>query len=273
MNSIVRFSAWLLLALATGGGSVVADEVPGSQDLPFLPRFAQSQVSDFQDSPNQERIYPQGAVRRISGQLRLESQVLVQGHLTALTYQLPASHSAGEAFQAARQTLQRQGAQLLYWCQGRECGSSSLWANEVFGSGKLSGVDEQQAYLLARLAEPRQDSLLVVYGTTRGNQRAVLHVEQLQSAAPLPNILPTPGTLLRLLREQGELKLPELTAPSERWSLLLARTLNQDSSLRISLAGVNANAWRDALIEEGVRAARLELNASDTTGLNLQLLR
>ena len=33
--------------------------------------------------------------------------------------------------------LQAQDAELLYWCVGRECGSSSLWANAVFANATL----------------------------------------------------------------------------------------------------------------------------------------
>ncbi|MDP0995252.1 DUF4892 domain-containing protein, partial [Klebsiella pneumoniae] len=31
-------------------------------------------------------------------------------------------------------------AQLLFWCQARDCGESSLWANEVFGNAKLNSM-------------------------------------------------------------------------------------------------------------------------------------
>ena len=72
----------------------------------------------------------------------------------AITYQLPLEHSADEAFTAAREALQQQGAQLLFWCQARDCGESSLWANEVFGNSKLFGADDGQSYLLLRLAAP-----------------------------------------------------------------------------------------------------------------------
>ena len=162
---------------------------------------------------------------------------------------------------------------MLYWCQGRECGSSSLWANGVFGNAKLYGADEQQAYLLARLPEPRQDSLLALYSITRGNNRAYLHAEQLQASAPLAAILPTPATLLRQLRDSGELLLADLDEPTPDWLSLLARSLKQDSTLRVSLSGASAPAWREALIGQGVRAARLELGASEQPGLRLGVLR
>ncbi|MCP6391037.1 DUF4892 domain-containing protein, partial [Klebsiella pneumoniae] len=79
-------------------------------------------------------------------------------------------------FTAAREALQKQDAQLLFWCQARDCGESSLWANEVFGNAKLYGADDQQAYLLLRLAAPENDTLVALYSITRGNRRAYLHV-------------------------------------------------------------------------------------------------
>jgi hypothetical protein len=71
---------------------------------------------------------------------------------------------------------------LLFWCQARDCGESSLWANEVFGNAKLYGADEQQAYLLLRLAAPKDNTLVALYSITRGNRKAYLHVEQFDAA-------------------------------------------------------------------------------------------
>jgi hypothetical protein len=39
------------------------------------------------------------------------------------------------------------------------------------------------------------------------------------------------------------------------------------------LTGAKASAWRDALINNGVRAARMELGDSDAKGLRIELLR
>ena len=54
---------------------------------------------------------------------------------------------------------------------------------------------------------------------------------------------------------------------------LLARCLNLDSTLRISLSGAGGEAWRQALVEQGVRAARLELGENTAEGLHLEWLR
>ena len=270
MSRLSIYGLGISLLLAT---AVVRADVEGSQDLDVLPRFAGSKIVSFKDVAEQERIYPQGAIRRISGTLRYEREVTAQGQLTAVTYELPRTHTANEAFAKARGDLQAQDAELLYWCVGRECGSSSLWANAVFNNATLTGSDDQQTYALLRLAEPRQDSLLALYSITRGNKRAYLHAELLTANAPLGEVLPTPATLQRQLKSTGELRLAKQVEPSAAWIELLARSLKLDSTLRVTISGAQAEAWRDALVEQRVRASRLELGDADVSGVQLNVLR
>ncbi|MFK3970740.1 DUF4892 domain-containing protein [Pseudomonas sp. NPDC087358] len=264
----------LLLCLTGYAGISQADDIAGSQDLARLPRPADAEIVDYRPAAEVERIYPMGSIRKISGQLRFDGQVSARGNATSVTYQLQPERSADEAFTAARQALQKQGAQLLFWCQARDCGESSLWANEVFGNSRLYGADNGQAYLLLRLAAPDNDTLVAMYSITRGNRRAYLHVEQLQAGAPLGELLPTSATLLRELKSTGELELQMLDgAPAEPWITLLSRGLNLDSTLRVSLSGAQAQAWREALVNKGVRAARLESGSKQTQGLDIELIR
>lgn len=265
-------SAWIVALLLFAGTAGAAD-TPGSADLEALSRFAQAQIVDYRQDQVQERVYPQDSIRRISGKLRMAAQVTVSGELTAITYLLPATHTGIEAFTQARGELLRQGAELLFWCEGRECGSSSLWANAIFGKSMLYGPEGQQAYLLARLPEV-DGSLVALYGITRGNGRPYLHVEQLRPEQPLGEVLPTAATLLRQLRSTGELQLPRLAdEPTAEWGGILASMLRLDSTMRISLAGRGAVAWREALIVERIRPGRLEVDDSEQAGLLIRLLR
>ncbi|MGI0899193.1 DUF4892 domain-containing protein [Pseudomonas aeruginosa] len=195
---------FLLLSLGVFSFSALAADLPGSHDLDVLPRFPRAEIVDFRQAPSEERIYPLGAISRISGRLRMEGEVRAEGELTALTYRLPPEHSSQEAFAAARTALLKADATPLFWCERRDCGSSSLLANAVFGNAKLYGPDEQQAYLLVRLAAPQENSLVAVYSITRGNRRAYLQAEELKADAPLGELLPSPATLLRLLKANGE---------------------------------------------------------------------
>lgn len=259
----------LLVSLST-----LAREAPAIPGLDILPSPVDAEVSDSRLPAQQERVYPTGSVRKISGQLRYESSITARGTVATVTWLLPMEHRAGDAFDAAREALQQQGAQTLFWCEGRDCGESSLWANQVFGNARLYGADDRQSYLLLRLAEPHADSLVALYAITRGNRRAYLHAERFDAEAPLGELLPTSATLLRELKATGDLQLPRLAdVPAEPWTTLLSRGLNLDATLRVSLSGPHAADWRDALVAKGVRSARLELDSGEVSGLLLKVIR
>lgn len=233
-----------------------------------------AKVIDQRAATEQERIYPMGALRKISGQLRMESQINARGQVSSVTYELPVERNAKEAFAAARQTLHTPGTQLLFWCEARDCGESSLWANEIFSNARLLGADEQQGFFLLRLAAPDADTLVAVYTVTRGNRRVSMHVEQFVADAPLGDVLPAPATVLSELRNTGMLDYPAMASvPAAPWVTLLSRALNLDSSLRVTVAGQGAAAWRAALVAAGVRQTRLELGALEQPGLHLSLIR
>ncbi|WP_339490609.1 DUF4892 domain-containing protein [Pseudomonas sp. EL_65y_Pfl2_R95] len=253
--------------------SVVFADVAGSQDLSVMPRFTGSEIISYSDEPDQERIYPQGSIRRISGRLRYENEIQLKGQLTAITYRLPDTHSSNDVFNSTREALLANDAQMLYWCQSRDCGGSSLWANSVFFKSILYGPDEQQSFALFRLAEPQQNSILALYSITRGNRRAYLHAELLASDTALPALLPTPATLLKQLRTTGVLTLSNQQEPTPEWIEVLSRALNSDSTMRVSLAGAKAESWREALVEQRVRSARLELGDANVAGLQVNVLR
>jgi hypothetical protein len=269
MKGATRLGGVLALSLASTW--VCAADVADSQDLAQLPRFARAELVDYRQSSDLERVFPAASLRRINGRLRMEAQVASLGDLTALTYKLPVEHSASEAFTAAREHLQAEGAQLLFWCQGRDCGASSLWANNVFANAQLNGGDDQQAYALLRLAAPQQDTLLALYGITRGNRRAYLHVELLNASAPLGELLPSAATLLLQLKSAGELVFAQ--EPTVQRVTVLANSLKMDSSLSISLSGPQALAWQAALSAQGVRASRLQVIDNANSGLLLKVLR
>ena len=262
-----------LLALCCFSPLSLAADVPGSQDLLILPRMDDAQIVDYRPGVELERIYPLGSIRKISGQLRFDGQVTARGKTTSVTYELPPEHSSTEAFTAAREALQKQGAELLFWCQARDCGESSLWANEVFGNAKLYGADDQQAYLLLRLAAPHDNSLVALYSITRGNRKAYLHVEQFDAAAPLGDLLPTSATAAPAQKHWCTRFSKLGTGPDDTWLRLISRGLNLDTTLRVSVSGAKAEAWREALITQGVRAARMEAGNVEGSGLHIELLR
>ncbi|WP_416466992.1 DUF4892 domain-containing protein [Pseudomonas sp. LFS044] len=238
-----------------------------------LPVPVDAKVVDQRPVVEQERIYPMGPLRKISGRLRVDDKVESRGQVSSVTYELPVERTAREAFTSAREKLQRDGGYPLFWCQGRDCGEASLWANDVFASARLNGGDEQQAFILLRRSAEEADTLVALYSVTRGNRRAYLHVEEFVAGSPLGELLPTAATVLREMRDTGKLDYPDLTTPQPAWVALLGRSLNLDSTLRASLSGNEAEAWREQLVKAGVRSNRLEVGNAPTDGLHLELIR
>ena len=270
MRAALRAS-WMSIGLTAALLSVEAT----ADDLANVVPPANAEVADQKPAVAADRVYPLGAVRKISYQLRMDSQISAHGQVSSVTYELPAGASAMDALNTTRQGLQDRGGQVLFWCEARDCGESSLWANEIFGDAKLVGADEQQGVILLRHGESGADTLMALYAINRGGRRSYLHVEQFIAASPLGTVLPTPATVLRELRSTGRLDYPDLgtAPPSADWVTLLARSLNQDSTLRVTLAGPAAEPWREALVAAGVRAARLELGDPAKAGLHIDLIR
>lgn len=265
---ITGMLGFVLFAVSAG-----AADVPGSRDLDVLTRYPQSQIISFREQQGVERIYPMDGLRRISGRLRMSEQVSAAGELAAITYQLPAAHSGIAALERSRGELIAQGGDLLFWCEGRECGSSSHWANDIFQRSMLYGPEAQQGYVLARL-QGNTDRIIALYGITRGNGRAYLHVELFEPEQPLGVVLPTPATLLRQLKQSGDLWLQRLPVePSPEWVALLANVLRLDTTMRVMLEGEGAATWSDALVTKGVASGRLDGEVNSEKGLRIRLLR
>jgi len=213
-----------------------------------------------------ERLYPLGPASRIGGRLRLEAGLQVEGELQAQTFELASGHPPLARLDTERQRLQQRGATLLYWCEGRDCGASNVIANSILGEAMLFGPDDQQGLRVLQLAEPQ--TVLTLYGITRGNRRGYLHVERLQSAQPLPALLPSASTLLKELQRDGQLLLPALAAAPERpWVERLAAALALNGDVAVTLGGVQAEAWQEALRQAGIRAPRLQSDATRPAGL------
>ncbi|PTT66046.1 DUF4892 domain-containing protein, partial [Pseudomonas sp. HMWF007] len=76
------------------------------------------------------------------------------------------------------------------------------------------------------------------------------------------------------LKSTGELHFPQLVnEPDDTWLRLISRGLNLDTTQRVTVSGPKAEAWRQALINQGVRAARMETGSVDGAGLRIELLR
>ncbi len=119
----------------------------------------------------------------------------LEGLLSRRTVEIDSGFSAEEAFAYYRLQLEAKQARQLYSCEGRECGSSNSWANLHFRIKQLYGYDQHQHYGAYLLDVDGQQWVVALYGVTRGNRRAYLHLDHLRLTAESSLDAPSAATV------------------------------------------------------------------------------
>lgn len=110
-----------------------------------------------------------------------EREVRLSGQLLRRVWALPSGIDLAEVVTHYQQQLD--GMQVLYQCQGLDCGSSHFWANEVFANGRLVGREKDQSILVAvaQRDDGRRD-VWVVYMVQRATRQVMVNVDYLLTA-------------------------------------------------------------------------------------------
>lgn len=116
-------------------------------------------------------------VKRQSGDVKPESEEFISGRKKIETFSIPAAFSTAVLVQFYRSQFAAKG-QVLFECDGRGCGPSNYWSNQVFERPRLYGPLEYQHYLLARLDGSAED-YVTLYFSQRGTGSRYLHVESI----------------------------------------------------------------------------------------------
>ncbi|TVP88775.1 MAG: DUF4892 domain-containing protein [Pseudomonadaceae bacterium] len=255
----------LWLAGVMSGLMVTGLQAAEPPDDLLLAPHSQANIMLSEERSGVEHAVVIGNVRRINNELRIEREVRSEGDLIRFTQELPAGHSARELFMQAKASLQEEPHSVLYFCEGRECGSSSIWANQVLNFARLYGPEAGQYYAALRLdTEPQR--FVSLYAITRGNRRVYLHTEQFTPTEPVMEaLLPTPATLIKQIDAEGYIAVPAFDLQDEDnnlrtdWLDHLNRMLRTDRTLRVEIRGEQGQAFVDGLIERGIRPERLQM--------------
>ncbi len=128
-----------------------------------------------------------GAIERIKGEVTPEAQERVTGKVQSWLWQIPAGHSSEVAFTEIKSQVDNQSA-TLFECQGRSCGLSNDYANQVFQHAILYGRDSNQHYWLG-LDRVKKDTLWLIYSVQRSNKRVYVYVEKIKLAKEEDGVL------------------------------------------------------------------------------------
>ena len=203
-----------------------------------------------------------GAAVKINRTIRLGNEMRLTGELSRVTWEYPKSHEPSEALESVREQLLSAGAELLFECEGRDCGASNIWANDLFQNPALYGRDDFQRYVALQL----NGDFYAIYANRRGNQRVYLHIDQIKQGSDTT-------AWINLLSERGWVKLPDLKEPTiNQLSQMLKssqaaiRLVGHQAGLDQTLAQRESEAMVKQLAEKLI-AAGVSKDAIETYGI------
>ncbi len=125
---------------------------------------------------------PLGILQRIRGRAAPEKQQRVNGDVTKLLYEVSDEFDGADVLAFFEQQFQEAGLEKLFACEGRSCGSSNDWANDVFGNRVLYGPSQNQFFMAYIDRSLAGDNYFVSYIITRGNGRLYAYIELIETA-------------------------------------------------------------------------------------------
>ena len=193
---------WLLIGLLGMSWPAHASDIPGSSDLSEVSRPLGSDIVRYADEMRAAIRFPLERVERVNNRLVIDKELDVEGRVIDITYRLDPSQVYGAYMEELEAALKSSGADVLFSCKGRGCGSSGLWANSLFKGRELYGPSNKQEYLAAKLPGTNA-RYFSAYGIERGNRRQYVHLRLVESGVTDPDFKVVP-----VLVSTGRVELP-----------------------------------------------------------------
>lgn len=243
-----------LLVLAGVAPVVQADE----DDLSGFPdAFPQSSLEEEVPVVSSGHLVLFSPVREVNNAIRSDRMARIPVKGVGRLYQINRDASRGEAREHYQTLLQARGAQVLFECNGRSCGRSNVWANQIFDQSTLYGRDADQDYLVAAVTgESGKTWLTLVYTVTRGTQREYVWIEHLEAGEGAA----IPGLDSANARVRGPIIIPWQGGITHRfeWSATDRRMLNnwvEEEGAQVVLTGF-ASLGEDEPLEAAMERAQ-----------------
>lgn len=187
-HMLIMVLVWLA---APSLSAQTSGDVAGSSDYAGVHRFPGSRIVEYRAEDNTFYSLALGRMQRVTGRVAPREAERFQGDLQRITYEIPAGFGAAEVFEFFSEQLLAGDGEALFSCQGRDCGSSNFWANDLFGSRILYGPEAGQYYLASRYQQVLEGESVsgyaALYVITRGNRRLYAHLDFLELPAAQGN--------------------------------------------------------------------------------------
>ncbi|MDO8863905.1 DUF4892 domain-containing protein [Haliea sp. E1-2-M8] len=121
-----------------------------------------------------------GPMQKSDGDWIFRSSERLDGELRRETWQIIDGFAAREVLAGLEAALLLAGAEVLFSCNARACGSAAQWASRVFNQRILYGRAEEQRYRVYAVSSAAGEFRVVLYSGARTTDRQYLHVDLLK---------------------------------------------------------------------------------------------
>ncbi|WP_097461591.1 DUF4892 domain-containing protein [Mangrovitalea sediminis] len=274
---VLKTAAFTVRSLMVWGALLLS--LPAFASPPPVPAFpGATQTSETSVKDADYRIFL-SSVKQINDELRGDRVIRVPVEGRVRFYRINQDDSPTRVVEHYQTWLRDHRAQMLFGCDGRDCGPSRLWANQVFQTADLYGSDDQQYYRVALWRDAQgQRVLSVIYVVRRGDLGIRVRVGELL----LPPKAVLPGITAEEGRRIGPIVVPwhggltthfdldvettrELKAladkyPQAEFVVVGYTALDQQSlSQMMARARQAANAFADLLQARGIDRSRIQV--------------
>ncbi len=187
----VIFCAFLLAGAAVASPSAVQE---------MLPRYPRADLAAFSDSKevSQHEVIL-GVLKNNAGDVRAEASIFVTGRRIASTWYIPDEERTDVVAAFYRERLAKLG-EVLFDCQGRDCGPSNHWANQIFGRAILFGPEQYQHYFLTRISDADATYFVGTYVSLRATRKLYVHTDVIIAEG---EDLSTGASIVKALKDNG----------------------------------------------------------------------
>lgn len=274
LNVLLVSSASAVWAQSSGGANAPVDHE-------LIERFRGAEIVDYRTPGRTNYRLSLDRMQRVNGRVSAGREERINGDLIRITYRIPEGYSSADVFAHYSKQMLAVG-QELYRCQGRGCGSSNFWANDVFENRILYGPEAEQYYLASTVGSDEQhiSAYLALYVITRGNRSVYAHLDIIELSEPVSDVRSTtPEALALQLQQEGSVILRGVSFDAQDevvdeggltvllnalrnaplMQLYLVAHLGGDAPLEqlLTRSSIRAQNLANRLVEAGINAPRI----------------
>ena len=181
------------------------------------------------------------ALKKINSEWVSERERKVNGSITRQTIEFTGTLGVDDIWQQLSNAFNLSSKQVLFECEGLDCGSSNAWANNRFEVKQLYGLDTTQYYRVMETVNNGRITYDILYLVQRGNRRIYAQLDQVVVESYVTTLL-TYESVVDILKNKGFVSIPSsyhknTLAYDDRVIQIFGRVISAHPEWHVALVG------------------------------------